>query len=324
MRLRSLVIAGILLTTSGVLAGNGASAQEKLKFYVNFIGGPEIQFFAVVKRGVEDAGKDLGVEAIYSAPKCCDINLQAQLLKSNVAAKPNGIAVEFNDPKALSRPILDALDANIPVILTNTQNFSEESDPRVKALAYVGQDEFHSGAKVGAGLLPHLQKGARVVCQNPGPAQIVQTVRCDGLKKFLEEQIGATVDTLVNTASTPAQGLAVLDGYMRSHKDTAAIVSLNPETGTIACQWVDKNEAQGKVILGGYDVSPAVLDCIKRGVTAFTLVQQAYAQGYLSVVNLYMKAKFGMTPSNMDTGTLLVTKENAADFQPVVDSGRGG
>jgi simple sugar transport system substrate-binding protein len=324
MRLRGLVIAGVLLTTSGVLAGNGASAQEKLKFYVNFIGGPEIQFFAVVKRGVEDAGKDLGVEAIYSAPKCCDINLQAQLLKSNVAAKPNGIAVEFNDPKALSRPILDALDANIPVILTNTQNFSEESEPRIKALAYVGQDEFHSGAKVGAGLLPHLQKGARVVCQNPGPAQIVQTVRCDGLKKFLEEQIGATVDTLVNTASTPAQGLAVLDGYMRSHKDTAAIVSLNPETGTIACQWVDKNEAQGKVILGGYDVSPAVLDCIKRGVTAFTLVQQAYAQGYLSVVNLYMKAKFGMTPSNMDTGTLLVTKENAADFQPVVDSGRGG
>ena len=324
MRLRGLVIAGVLLTTSGVLAGNGASAQEKLKFYVNFIGGPEIQFFAVVKRGVEDAGKDLGVEAIYSAPKCCDINLQAQLLKSNVAAKPNGIAVEFNDPKALSRPILDALDANIPVILTNTQNFSEESEPRIKALAYVGQDEFHSGAKVGAGLLPHLQKGARVVCQNPGPAQIVQTVRCDGLKKFLEEQIGATVDTLVNTASTPAQGLAVLDGYMRSHKDTAAIVSLNPETGTIACQWVDKNEAQGKVILGGYDVSPAVLDCIKRGVTAFTLVQQAYAQGYLSVVNLYMKAKFGMTPSNIDTGTLLVTKENAADFQPVVDSGRGG
>jgi simple sugar transport system substrate-binding protein len=324
MRLKRFLIAGILALTSSALVGTGVSAQDKLKFYVNFIGGPEIQFFAVVKRGVEDAGKDLGVEAIYSAPKCCDINLQAQLLKSNVAAKPDGIAVEFNDPKALSRPILDALDADIPVILTNTQNFTEESDPRIKALAYVGQDEFHSGAKVGAGLLPHLQKGARVVCQNPGPAQIVQTVRCDGLKKFLEQAIGATVDTLVNTASTPAQGLAVLDGYMRSHKDTAAIVSLNPETGTIACQWVEKNDAQGKVVLGGYDVSPAVLDCIKRGVTAFTLVQQAYAQGYLSVVNLYMKAKFGMTPSNMDTGTLLVTKDNAADFQPIVDSGRGG
>ena len=324
MRLKSFLIVGILaLTSSSALVATGA-AQNKPKFYVNFIGGPEIQFFAVVKRGVEDAGKDLGVEAIYSAPKCCDINLQAQLLKSNVAAKPDGIAVEFNDPKALSRPILDALDANIPVILTNTQNFAPESDPRIKVLAYVGQDEFHSGAKVGAGLLPHLQKGARVVCQNPGPAQIVQTVRCDGLKKFLEQAIGATVDTLVNTASTPAQGLAVLDGYMRSHKDTTAIVSLNPETGTIACQWVQKNDAQGKVTLGGYDVSPAVLDCIKRGITSFTLVQQAYAQGYLSVVNLYMKAKYGMTPSNMDTGTLLVTKDNAADFQPVVDSGRGG
>ena len=325
MRLKGLLIAGMLLAIGGSIAGHAANADDKkLKFYVNFIGGPEIQFFAVVKRGVDDAGKDLGVDAIYSAPKCCDINLQAQLLKSNVAAKPDGIAVEFNDPKALSRPILDALDANIPVILVNTQNFAPESDPRVKALAYVGQDEFNSGAKVGAGLAPLLQKGTRVVCQNPGPAQIVQTVRCDGLKRYLEKEIGATVDTLVNTASTPAQGLAVLDGYMRSHKDTTAIVSLNPETGTIACQWVGKNDMQGKVFLGGYDVSPAVLDCIKRGVTSFTLVQQAYAQGYLAVVNLFLKAKYGMTPSNIDTGTLLVTKDNAAAFQPVVDSGRGG
>ena len=321
MRLK-LVTAAILLTVSGAMVGSPANAQDtKLKFYVNFIGGPEIQFFAVVKRGVEDAGHDLGVEAVYSAPKCCDINLQAQVLKSDVAAKPDGLAVEFNDPKALSKPILDALDAGIPVILVNTQNFAEESDPRIKALAYVGQDEFNSGAKVGAGLLPHLKRGARVVCQNPGPAQIVQTVRCDGLRKFLEAKIGATVDTLVNTASTPSQGFAVLDGYMRKNKDTAAIVSLNPETGTIACQWVSKNDAKGKVVLGGYDVSPAVLDCIKRDITAFTLVQQAYAQGYLSVVNLYMKAKYGMTPSNIDTGTLLVTKDNAAAFQPVVEFG---
>ncbi|HZZ63136.1 MAG TPA: substrate-binding domain-containing protein [Roseiarcus sp.] len=324
MRLKGLLAAAAIALVGATTAPDVASAQGKLKFYVNFIGGPEIQFFAVVKRGVEEAGKDLGVEAIYSAPKCCDINLQAQLLKSDVAANPNGIAVEFNDPKALSKPIVDALDAKIPVILVNTQNFADETDPRIKALAYVGQDEFHSGAKVGAGLLPSLKKGTRVVCQNPGPAQIVQTVRCDGLKKFLEEKLSASVDTLVNTASTPAQGLAVLDGYMRSHPDTTAIVSLNPETGTIACQWVEKNDKQGKVFLGGYDISPAVLDCIKRGITSFTLVQQAYAQGYLSVVNLYLKSKYGMTPSNIDTGTLLVTKENAAEFQPVVDSGRGG
>src|SRR3954465_14613585 len=113
---KSLVRAGLFAILGCFLVGPAARAEDaKPKFYVNFIGGPEIQFFAVVKRGVEDAGKDLGIEAIYSAPKCCEINLQAQLLKSNVAAKPDGIAVEFNDPKALSRPILDALDAKIPV-----------------------------------------------------------------------------------------------------------------------------------------------------------------------------------------------------------------
>ena len=308
-------------------AGSAAQrrGEAKLKFYVNFIGGPEIQFFAVVKRGVEDAGKDLGVEAIYSGPKCCDINLQAQLLKANVAAKPDGIAVEFNDPKALSKPILDALDADIPVILVNTQNFADESDPRDQGarLCRAGRVQFgRQGRRRPAADPEEGRRGssARTRARRRSSRPCAATA----CKKFLEEKIGATVDTLVNTASTPAQGLAVLDGYMRSHKDTTAIVSLNPETGTIACQWVEKNDMQGKVFVGGYDVSPAVLDCIKRGITSFTLVQQAYAQGYLAVVNLYMKAKYGMTPSNMDTGTLLVTKDNAAAFQPVVDAGRGG
>ena len=67
-------------------------------------------------------------------------------------------------------------------------------------------------------------------------------------------------------------------------------------------------------------VLPASLQS-KRGITSFTLVQQAYAQGYLSVVNLYLKVKYGMTPSNIDTGTLLVNKDNAAEFQPVVELG---
>src|SRR6478609_5732600 len=103
MRLYAVALTGALVAAACGLSSPNAKAEEgRMKFYVNFIGGPEIQFFAVVKRGVEDAGKDLGVDAIYSAPKCCDINLQAQILKSNVAAKPNGIAVEFNDPKALS------------------------------------------------------------------------------------------------------------------------------------------------------------------------------------------------------------------------------
>lgn len=322
-KLRRAVLAlGTLAAINGI--GGAQADDRKLKFYINFIGGAEMQFFGTVKRGVDQAGKDLGVEAIFSAPKCCDINLQTQLLKSDVAAKPDGIAVELNDPQALSKPIIDALDAKIPVILVNTQNFSEESDPRIKSLAYVGQDEFNSGAKVGAGLAPHLAQGARIVCQNPGPALIVLTVRCDSLKKFLEAKLNAKVDVLVNTSTTPSEAYAVLDGYMRSHKDATGIVNLDPETGVIACQWVEKNNMQGKVFIGGYDVSSAVLDCITRGITSFTLVQQAYAQGYFAVVDLYLKAKYGMTPSNVDTGTLLVTKDNVDEFKPVVESGRGG
>src|SRR5258708_22889118 len=90
MKLKGLLITGMLLAVGATVAGHDAGAQDKkLKFYVNFIGGPEIQFFAVVKRGVEGAGKDLRVEAIYNAPESCRINLQTHLPQSHRAAKPD-------------------------------------------------------------------------------------------------------------------------------------------------------------------------------------------------------------------------------------------
>ena len=49
MRLRSLLAVGSLLAALGA-AGGAQADSPKLKFYVNFIGGPEIQFFAVVKK----------------------------------------------------------------------------------------------------------------------------------------------------------------------------------------------------------------------------------------------------------------------------------
>ena len=53
MRLRGLLAATAIAVLGGTAGSDFASAQEKPKFYVNFIGGPEIQFFAVVKRGVD-------------------------------------------------------------------------------------------------------------------------------------------------------------------------------------------------------------------------------------------------------------------------------
>ena len=49
MTFKRLIAAGLMVALAGTTVDSGAVAQDKLKFYVNFIGGPEIQIFAVVK-----------------------------------------------------------------------------------------------------------------------------------------------------------------------------------------------------------------------------------------------------------------------------------
>src|SRR5205823_5918344 len=102
--------------------------------------------------------------------------------------------------------------------------------------------------------------------------------------------------------------------YMRAHPHTTGIVTLNPETTSYACKWINDHSKQGTVTLGSYDLAPATLNCIQGGTDKFTLVQQPFVQGYMAVVDLYLKAKYGMTPSNINTGTAVVTAANAAQF----------
>lgn len=311
--------------TTTAAGGTTAPAGEEFDIAVNFIGGAEIQFFAVVEKGVKAAGQDLvGVNAEYLSPQCCDINEQAASLRAIVADKPDGIAVEFNDPAALNAPILEAMDAGIAVILTNTQVLDPaNTDPRIQALAYVGQDEFASGGKVAALLQPYLPEWTeKVVCVNPGPTQIVQTIRCDGVAAFFAP-FGIQVDTLVNENTVPAEGIAVLGAYMSANENVGGVVTLNPETMSFACSWIEQNGAN-EVALGGYDLGPATIECLDKGITKFSVVQQAFAQGYLSVVNLYMHLKYGMTPVDMNTGTAAVTQANVDDFRGLVEAGIGG
>ena len=60
-------------------------------------------FWAVAKRGAEQAGKDMGVEVQYSE-SANDPQKQAQLIDAAVTDKVDGIAVSAPNPDALARP----------------------------------------------------------------------------------------------------------------------------------------------------------------------------------------------------------------------------
>lgn len=328
-----LVFAIGALAASFALVGASASTSRdakatqgnasKIRIVLSYQGGAEVNFWAVSQHGMRDAAHDLGITAQWVAPKCCDSAQQAQMLTAAVASHPSGLAVMLSDPAALTRPILKALSEHIPTILVNVQNFAAQTDPRVKGLAYVGQDETKSGAHAAALLAPYIKSGGEVVCINPDPSNIVAVFRCSSVKSYFAGK-GIKTDTLVDNSQVPSEQVSILDGFMKSHSRVSGIIAPGP-AGDYACKWLEAHSSlKGKIAIGTFDLSPIELNCVATGYSKFSLDQQPYVQGYMAVVDLYQAIKYGTTPVSIDTGTAVVTRQNWKNFQSLVKSGRGG
>src|SRR4051812_39582972 len=113
MRKKIVPILGTALLSLGLLAGCGAGNDKaataknddgKLKIAVvpKLVG---IPYFNASEEGAKKAGKDLGVEVIYTGPTQADAAQQVKVIEDLIAKKVDVIAVAPNDPAALT-PVL--------------------------------------------------------------------------------------------------------------------------------------------------------------------------------------------------------------------------
>lgn len=320
-------LAAFGIPVSGAVIASMAqpAAAASTKLIVNYEGGAEIPFYAIIQKGVEAAARDLHVNAVFQAPPCpdgsCSVTAQAQLLDSEIASHPAAIAVQFNNASLLPG-IERAMKAGIKVLITNAQNLPQYHSPQsVQNLAFVGQNEYDTGTPIAQNLAPYLHKGDTVVCINPGPSQIVQTIRCDSVKAALATY-GVKSVQLDDTSGVPAQSEAIISGYLLDHSKTAGVVALGSAELQQVCQIMQQRHL--KIAVAGYDLSSAVANCIQRGLIKFTLDQEPYLQGYLTVVDMATWVKYNMLPANIDSGQIVVNKSNLSSFTKQLKQNIGG
>ena len=67
----------------------------------------------------------------------------------------------------------------------------------------------------------------------------------------------------------------------------------------------------GKVVLGCFDLGPAIVDGIIDGTVNYAIDQQQFLQGYVPVVVLHLNHRNGTLPGNsINSGPGFVTKGN--------------
>src|SRR6266704_1600497 len=212
---------GSQTTTTGPSSSSGGTSRN-LKFYVITHGQASDPFWSVIKRGVDQGAKDMGVQAIYEAPSAFDVVAQSHLIDSAVAAHPDGLVVTIPDPNALGPSIKAAVAAGIPVISINA---GAEVAKSLGILVHVGQTEelagFAGGQKMGAAGAKH----ALCVNQQVGVATLEQ--RCKGFSDALK-QVGATMKVIGVNGNNPTQTQQTIEAAIQHDPSVDGILALGP------------------------------------------------------------------------------------------------
>src|SRR5215471_14667650 len=269
-------------------------------------------FFTATIYGIQDACALTGCSYQWTGSATSIVNQMVSAFNSAIAGKANGIGCCLIDNTAFNAPVDSALSKGIPVIAYNADVSAGSPNNRQ---AYVGQNNLTAGAAVGQQILKQVKKGDLVagIIATPGTGNIQP--RIDGAKPVLTKA-GINFVEVGTSATQGAPEYNKIASWYAGNKDVKFMFGVDSGDSDAIAQFIQKNNLKGKVGGAGWDVGTPVVQGINDGNLTFTIDQQAYLQGFDTLLQLFLYNVSGglMKPTNTDTGLGIVVKSNVGPY----------
>ena len=318
---RRALLQGASLGGAMALLGGGAAkaadagafpSHPKWRFvFVNHV--TTNPFFVPTQYGIQDACKLLDCSYQWTGSANANVAEMVNAMNAAIAGKADGIAVPIVDPKAFNEPVERALNAGIPVIAYNADAPPGSGNKR---LAYVGQDLYQSGYQMGERITGMVDSGmVAIFIATPGQLNIQP--RMDGAIAAIKKS-GKQIDVQsIASGPTVNEELSRIQSFYLGHQDVKGMFAVDAGSTQGVGEVMQKNDLVKKgVHAGGYDLLPKTLELINQGFLDFTIDQQAYLQGFYTVMELFMfQISGGLTgPADINTGLKFVTKSAVGPY----------
>jgi simple sugar transport system substrate-binding protein len=303
-------------SSSSAATGGGGSgvfgASKNFKFVmVNHV--TTNSFFTATIYGCQDACALTGSSFQWTGSTDSIVNQMVSAFNSALAANADGIGCCLIDNTAFNSPVDQALSKGIPVIAYNADVSAGTKNNR---MAYIGQNNLTAGAAVGEAILKTGVKSGDLVAgiiATPGTGNIQP--RIDGAKPVLQKA-GVKFEEVGTSATEGSPEYNKISAWFAGHQDVKFMFTVDSGDSNALAQFIQKQGLQGKVGGSGWDVGLPVVQGIQAGHLSFTIDQQAYLQGFDTIMQLYLYNVSGglMKPTNTDTGLGIVVKSNVTPY----------
>ncbi len=275
-------------------------------------------FFVPTQYGFADAAAllDIPVPKWGGSASTSSVSQMVSFLQTAISAKANGIATTVINATGFTTPVMDAMNAGIPVISYNADgvyNPNGTPDIGTNRLCYVGQALYLSGQQLGERIKSLVTTPGEIVIfiATPGTGNIQP--RYDGAASVLKPA-GYTVSEIATGAATSVE-LAAEKAYLLGHKSVKGAFAVDAGSTEFLAQAL-AGAGLTSLPACGFDLTPVTLSAIQSGAINFTINQNPYLQGFLPTLYLYMYNLSGglVPPPDTDTGLSFVTKTNVGPY----------
>jgi ribose transport system substrate-binding protein len=312
--LKVLSLAAMSTIIVGSLAGcskpagtttNGQASSDKKEIRVAVVlKAVNSDYWKIVKAGAEDAGKALGVKVDVLGPNAeTDIAGQTSIMEDQIVKKVSALVVAPSQPSAAVATFDKADQGKIPVLLIDTNaNWDKKK-------SFIGTGNLAGGEVGGKFIAGKLQKGDEVVILRGALGDGTHDERTNGAKKAMEDA-GLKVVAVQPANSDRNMGMSVMENLLQTYPNVKAVFCSNDEMALGATRALSQAGKKG-VITVGFDGSPDALKSIKAGELTGSVAQSPYNIGKFGVEAAVKLAKGETIDARIDTGTSMITKENA-------------
>lgn len=304
------VLAAVSLTAAIALTGCNSKKDDKLTigYATKSSTSP---FWVTLNKGAERAAKELGVELVMlGPPKENDITGQLQVIEDMINRKVDGLVVAATDSVGVAPAIQKAKGKNIPVIAVDTSISGAEVD------SFVATDNIKAAEQAAEFMAQQLGGKGNIVLLNGAMAQGTGKERYEGFKNYVEKKYPDMKIVFSQDCNwEDEKALKAMEDAIRANPQIDGVFG-GWDGALLAAHTALKDSGRlDKTKIVGFDSYPQALKFLKEG-SGFVgdVAQFPDKMGYEAIKAAVQKAKGESISSRIDTGTLLVNKDNVDQY----------
>ena len=231
------------------------------------------------------------------------------LIESMVAQGVKGIAITPTS-EAVAPALDKAIEQGVKVVLMDNDIPTWDGKSSV-----VATDNKAGGVLAGEWLAGQLEAGDTIAVLEGAPGVPALDDRVNGMIEGLGD-LDVEVVGKAPTDCAQDKGVSAAEDLLTAHPDVTAIYAACGPPATGAVQAIENAGIKPEdIVLVGFDASPDEIADIKAGKEDATVAQYPAKIGELGVDTLWKVVSGETVEPFVDTGTAIVTSENAADFE---------